>query len=82
MRTLPNKRAELWLNYRYRYTPARCKEKELMKSAESVKPSYSKNHKEAMHAKTERGRVSHFHRSPFKRPGRLKSLSVFQVSNI
>ena len=51
-------------------------------SAESVKPSYDKNHKEAMHAKTERGRVSHFHCSPFKRPGRLKSLSVFQVSNI
>ena len=35
------------------------------------------NHKEAMHAKTERERVSNFHLLLFKRSGKLKSLSVF-----
>ena len=39
---------------------ARCKRKELINSAESAKPSYCMNHKEAMHANTERGKASHF----------------------
>ena len=61
-----------------RYRPVRCKGKELIKSVESVKPSYCTNHKDAMHAKTERGRVSHFHSSLFKRPGRLSHWAYFK----
>ena len=55
----------------------RFKGKELIYSAESLKPSYCTNHKEAMHAKKERGTVSHFHRSLLKKPRGVRSISAF-----
>ena len=36
------------------------------------------NHKEAKHAKTERGRMSYFHCSLFKSPGRLSHRAYFK----